>query len=96
MKIESIKDKRLAALVKSGGKGAKGIDPKAAAKIWRQLSAIQSAATPRQIEGMPGWNVHELTPGNPGVWALWVTGNYRLTFRFHDGAAHDLNFEDYH
>lgn len=97
MKLSSVKDKRLSSLIKSNGKtGVKGLSPSDAKKLWRQLSAIAAATTPKQIEGMPGWNVHELTPGYPGKWSLTVTPNYRLTFYFVDGEARDLDFEDYH
>lgn len=97
MKLSTIRDKRLAALIKANGTGGiKGLAAQDAKKIWRQLSAIQAATTPQQIVGMPGWNVHELTPGYPGKWALTVTPNFRLTFQFINGEAHDLDFEDYH
>ena len=97
MKLGSVMDKRLSALIKSNGAaGIKGLTPQEAKKLKRQISAIAAAVTPKQIEGMPGWNVHELTPGYPGKWSMTVTPNYRLTFYFLDGEARDLNFEDYH
>jgi toxin HigB-1 len=97
MKLATVADKRLSSLIKSNGKASiKGLTPQEAKKLWRQLSAIQAAATPQQITGMPGWNVHELTPGYPGKWAMNVTANFRLTFYFRNGEACDLDFEDYH
>lgn len=96
MKIKNVKDRRLAALIKANGSGAKGLSPQDAKKIWRQITAIDGADTPHQIQSVPGWKVHELTPKYPGKWSLWVTGNYRLTFQYIDGEAHDLDFEDYH
>lgn len=97
MKIHSVSDKRLAALIKANGTTTpKGLTPQEARKLWRQISAINAARSPHQIEGLPGWNIHELTPGHPGKWALNVTANYRLTFQFIGGEAHDLDFEDYH
>lgn len=97
MRIKTVADKRLAAFIQSdGAKVPKGLNPQEAKKIWRQISAISAARTPRQIEGLPGWNIHELTPGHPGKWAMNVTANYRLTFHFIDGEAVDLAFEDYH
>ncbi len=97
MIIKSVADKRLSALIKASGNATpKGMTQQDAKKIWRQISAIRAATTPRQIEGLPGWNIHELTPGHPGKWALNVTANYRLTFHFIGGEAVDLDFEDYH
>lgn len=28
--------------------------------------------------------------------AIWVSGNWRLTFEFRDGNAYVLDYEDYH
>ncbi|WAC61473.1 type II toxin-antitoxin system RelE/ParE family toxin [Brevundimonas sp. SL130] len=97
MKIGDPSDKRLVQLIRANdGDSVKGLKPQDAKKIRRQIAAIEAAATPKQIASMPGWKVHELTPGYPGKWAMTVTGNYRLTFQFVGGEAHDLAFEDYH
>ena len=95
MKIETVNDKRLAALIKAGGASAKGLDPKAVRKLWRQLQALEAAETIQQVQTMPGWNLHPLPP-HENKWAMWVTGNWRLTFYLRDGAIHDLDLEDYH
>ncbi len=29
-------------------------------------------------------------------WAMKVSGNWRVTFRFENGDAHQLDYEDYH
>ncbi|MCA9413557.1 MAG: type II toxin-antitoxin system RelE/ParE family toxin [Candidatus Omnitrophica bacterium] len=31
-----------------------------------------------------------------GTWAVTVSGNWRITFRFEDGDAIDVDYEDYH
>ena len=31
-----------------------------------------------------------------GYWSLRVTGNWRIVFRFEEGAVHDVDFVDYH
>jgi len=31
-----------------------------------------------------------------GRWAVWVNGNWRLTFEFRDGQAYVLDYADYH
>jgi len=31
-----------------------------------------------------------------GIWSIKVSGNWRVTFRFEDGDAFVVNYEDYH
>lgn len=31
---------------------------------------------------VPGWKLHPLVDGPSGHWALWVNGNWRMTFMF--------------
>ena len=45
---------------------------------------------------LPGLRLHQLTGDRRGVWSVRVTGNWRITFRFFDGEAVDIDFEDYH
>ena len=45
---------------------------------------------------LPGLQLHQLTGNRRGTWAVRVSGNWRLTFRFEDGEAVDVNLEDYH
>ena len=40
----------------------------------------------------PGLQLHPLTGNRRGTWAVRVSGNWRLTFRFEDGEAVDVNF----
>ena len=40
--------------------------------------------------------LHPLTGNRRGTWSVQVSGNWRLTFRFEDGEAVDVNLEDYH
>jgi proteic killer suppression protein len=45
---------------------------------------------------IPGFHLHPLKGDRKGEWAVWVSGNWRITFAFHDGHAYQLNYEDYH
>ena len=45
---------------------------------------------------LPGLQLHQLTGNRRGTWAVRVSGNWRLTFRFQDGEPVDVNLEDYH
>ena len=52
----------------------------------------------RGPEGMnvPGFRLHELKGSRKGQWAVTVSGNWRVTFRFEDGSAIDVDYVDYH
>jgi plasmid maintenance system killer protein len=39
---------------------------------------------------------HSLTGDRRGTYSVTVKANWRLTFGFHDGAAREVNLEDYH
>lgn len=43
-----------------------------------------------------GYGLHPLKGDLKGHWAVKVSGNWRLTFRFEDGNAYVLNYQDYH
>lgn len=45
---------------------------------------------------LPGLAFHALKGDRRGEFAVSVTGNWRITFRFSDGDAYDVNLEDYH
>ena len=99
MKIVSISDKRLKALVENPGLTAvKGLDPFETRRIIEMLAAIRVMTHPLDLLAFPKWKAHELKPKFPGKWAMTVNGNYRLTFRV-DVPAQEvtvLDYEDYH
>ena len=43
-----------------------------------------------------GYRLHALKGDDKGFHSVWVTGNWRIVFRFENGSAYDVNFEDYH
>ena len=38
----------------------------------------------------------QLKGDRAGIWSISVNGNWRLTFKFENGDAYILNYEDYH
>jgi proteic killer suppression protein len=50
------------------------------------------------IEGMnnPMFKLHPLKGDLRGHWAVTVRANWRITFRFEDGQAKEVDFVDYH
>jgi proteic killer suppression protein len=73
----------------------KGIPPAMAPRIERVLDAMDAATDVSQLN-LPGFNLHQLKGDRKGEWSIWVSGNYRITFRFAQGEACDVNLEDYH
>jgi proteic killer suppression protein len=65
-------------------------------KIKRILSALNPAKTLDPIRAIPGYKLHSLSGELKGFWSVWVTGNYRIIFRFEEGNACDINYIDYH
>jgi len=64
-------------------------------RLRMQLAAIDTAQVIEDID-LPGFSLHLLKGQRAGIWAISVSGNWRLTFEFKDGNAYILNYEDYH
>jgi proteic killer suppression protein len=60
------------------------------------LAALISAAGMEQVNGPPGWRVHQLRGDREGTWSISVSGNWRLTFDLEKGEICNLNLEDHH
>ena len=45
---------------------------------------------------LPGFRLHALKGPLKGHYTVSVSGNWRVTFRFEDGAAVDVDYVDYH
>ena len=44
----------------------------------------------------PGWKLHALKGSLKGHWAVWVDGNWRLTFMFEGEDAVLVDYQDCH
>ena len=49
-----------------------------------------------ELRTVPSWKGHRLTGDRKGTWSLFVTKNWRMTFRIDWDEIVDLDFEDYH
>jgi proteic killer suppression protein len=94
MKIRGFRHKGLKRLYEADE--ARGVRVDLASKLKVILHAIEQARRIEQVAMLPGWRLHPLKGGRRGEWSLWVTGNFRLTFRVDGGDVSDLNLEDYH
>ncbi len=78
------------------GKGDhRGIIAKSEARIERILDRLDAATKPEDMN-IPGFKFHGLGGDRQGVFAVSVTGNWRITFRFEGEDAVELDLEDYH
>jgi proteic killer suppression protein len=59
------------------------------------LSAL-NAAEKAQDMNQPTFRLHPLKGNRKGSWAVTVRANGRVTFRFTQGHAYDIDLEDYH
>jgi len=77
-------------------KGTKsGIQIKHAARLGLILGRLNAAVSPMDMD-LPGLKLHELRGKKKGFWSVWVTGNWRVTFRFSGKDAELVDYEDYH
>ena len=64
-------------------------------KLRDILAALDLSQGPEGMN-LPGFRLHELKGSGRGQWAVSVSGNWRVTFRFEDGSAIDVEYLDYH
>jgi proteic killer suppression protein len=64
-------------------------------RLRLQLSALDTAHTVEDMN-LPGYRLHQLKGKRKDCWSITVSGNWRMTFEFHAGDAHLINYEDYH
>ena len=91
--IRSFRHKGIEKFFLTGSKA--GIQPSHAAKLKDQLTVLNAATKPEQMN-IPGWQLHPLTASLAAHWAVSVNGNWRLTFRFDGEDAVLVDYQDYH
>lgn len=91
--IKSFKHKGLEKFYTKGK--TSGIQSSHATRISDRLAFLNAAQT---IEDMdkPGYRLHLLRGDKEGLWSVNVSGNWRIVFKFIDGDAYIVNYEDYH
>ena len=61
-----------------------------------EISEIDVKVVPTDDMNIPGFRLHPLRGNLAGFWAVSVSGNWRVTFRFDNGHAADPDYMDYH
>ncbi len=95
--IRSFRHKGLERFFETGSKA--GIQPAHADRLRRQLTVLNRASSVADIPS--AWRPHRLegrtdAGGLGGHHAIWVSANWRLTFRFEDTDIYLLDYLDYH
>lgn len=77
---------------------ARGLAPATVGKVGRMISFLQDMAHEDELYTVASWKAHRLSGDRKGTWSLFVTKNWRLTFRIDADEIEivDLDFEDYH
>jgi toxin HigB-1 len=73
----------------------KGVAPELEAKVARILARLDVAKAPEQMD-LPGLKLHPLKRDLKGFWSVWVTGNWRIVFRFEGTDVVQVDLVDYH
>ena len=72
----------------------RGVNPEHVGRLQDILATIHPAPTVAHME-LPGFRLHPLKGEMEGFWAVTVRANWRVIFRFDDGAE-DVDYVDYH
>jgi proteic killer suppression protein len=62
----------------------------------RQILLALDTATAPQAMNIPGLKFHSLKGRDKGRYAVWASGNYRITFGWEGEDAINVDLEDYH
>jgi proteic killer suppression protein len=71
-----------------------GVNAEHVGKLRNILATLHAARTVDHM-GLPGFRLHPLKGASEGFWAVTVRANWRVIFRFDDGAE-DVDYVDYH
>jgi toxin HigB-1 len=91
--IKRFRHKGPEALFRTGS--TKGVNSQLAPKLRRVLLRLNGGPLPEAM-ALPGFRLHPLKGDRDGVWSIWITGNYRLTFEIDGEDATNVDLEDYH
>ena len=91
--IEGFKHRGLRKLYEKGDR--RKINPNQVDKVELILADLDAAQIINHLR-QPGYRLHELHGNLTGFYAIDVSGNWRIVFRFEHGKASDIDLVDYH
>lgn len=91
--IKSFRSKALERFAESGE--TRRLPVQKADRIAFILRFLDQARRPQDMN-LPGLRFHALTGKRKGWFAVWVSENWRITFRWEGEDALDVDIKDYH
>lgn len=91
--IRSIRHKGLKRLYEDDDR--RGVRAEHLTKLQDILARLDAARSIADID-LPGFRLHALKGDLKGFWAVTVTANWRVIFRFENHDAADVDLVDYH
>ena len=73
----------------------RGVIAEHADKLRDILARLDAVLTVSDMD-VPGLRLHRLKGREKGFWAVTVRANWRVIFRFAEGQAEDVDYDDYH
>lgn len=92
MYVRRIKHKGLRWFIESDD--TRGIRPDLVDRVRKIIAALILSSDMSEVEGPPGWRIHQLSGDRQGTWSISVSGNWRITFDIENDEI--FNLEDYH
>jgi toxin HigB-1 len=94
MEIRSVRHRGLLRLLEDND--PRELRPDLVRRLRNILAVLVMANDMTEVEGPPGWRIHQLKGDRAGTWSISVSGNWRLTFDLDEGEICNLDLEDYH
>jgi proteic killer suppression protein len=91
--IRKFRHKGLARFFETGD--MRGINAQHAVWLRVLLTSLNAAQEPADMN-LPGYRLHQLKGERKGQWAITVSGNWRIIFRFEGEDITDVELVDYH
>ena len=94
MHIRSVRHRGLRRFIEDDD--SRGIRPDLIERVRKIVAVLILARDMHEVQGPPGWRLHQLTEDGTGPWSISVSGNWCITFEVVSNEIEHLDFEDYH
>jgi proteic killer suppression protein len=94
MKFRTTRHKGLKSLIENDD--PKGIRADQIKRVRNIQAALIYAADVDELDGPPGWRIHQLVGDRVGTWSISASGNWRITSDAEDREILNLDLEDYY
>ncbi len=78
------------------GRKSRSVSDEGVRRAQLKLAQLDQVESVEELRTPPGNRLHKLSGDREGQWAISVSDQYRICFRFEDGHAHDIEAADYH